>query len=49
MGNLRPAGRMRLFKLFNAALLKPLKYAFFIEKSTKSLEKACTLALDINV
>jgi hypothetical protein len=43
MGNLRP------FKLFNAALLKPLKYAFFIEKSTKSVEKACTLALDITV
>jgi hypothetical protein len=41
MGNLRP------FMLFNAALLKSLKYAFFIEKSTKSVEKACILALDI--
>jgi hypothetical protein len=49
MGNLRPAGRMRPFEFFNAALLKPLKYVFFIEKSTISVEKACTLALDINV
>jgi hypothetical protein len=40
MGNLRP------FKLFNTALLKPLKCAFFIEKSTKNVEKTCTLALD---
>jgi hypothetical protein len=43
MGNLRP------FKLFSVTLLKPFKYAFFIEKSTKSVEKACTLALDITV
>jgi hypothetical protein len=34
MGNLRP------FKLFCVALLKPLKYAYFIEKSTKSAEKS---------
>jgi hypothetical protein len=31
MGNLRP------FKLFYVALQKPLKYHYFIEKSTKSL------------
>jgi hypothetical protein len=49
MGNLRPAGRMRLFKLFNAALLKPLKYGYFIEKSTKSIGKVSILALDMAV
>jgi hypothetical protein len=43
MGNLRP------FKLFNAALLKALKYQYFIGKSTKPVEKACTLALDMTV
>ncbi len=37
MGNLRPAGRMRPFKLFRVALQKPLKYRYFIEKSTKSI------------
>jgi hypothetical protein len=41
MGNLRP------FKLFTVALLKPLKYHYFIEKSTKSLEKVSILALDM--
>jgi hypothetical protein len=40
MGNLRP------FKLFNAALLKRLKYDYFIEKSTKSVAKVSFLALD---
>ncbi len=40
MGNLRPAGRMRPFKLFSVALLEPLKYAYFIEKTTKSVEKS---------
>jgi hypothetical protein len=43
MGNLRP------FKLFNAALQKPLNYGFFTGKSTKSVKKACTLALDMAV
>jgi hypothetical protein len=38
MGNLRP------FKLFRVALQKPLKYRYFIEKSTKSVVKAYTLA-----
>jgi hypothetical protein len=41
MGNLRP------FKLFSVALLKPLKYAYFIEKSTKYVEKVSILALDL--
>ncbi len=41
MGNLRP------FKLITVALLKPLKYAYFIEKSTKSIEKVSILALDL--
>jgi hypothetical protein len=49
MGNLRPAGRMRLFKLFSVALLKPLKYHYFIEKSTKSIGKVSILALDMAV
>jgi hypothetical protein len=49
MGNLRPAGRMRPFMLFNAALLKPLKYGYFIEKSTKSIGKVSILALDMAV
>jgi hypothetical protein len=47
MGNLRPAGRMRPFKLFRVALQKPLKYRYFIEKSTKSVVKAYTLALNM--
>jgi hypothetical protein len=38
MGNLRP------FNLFSVALLDPLKYAYFIEKSTKSVEKVSILA-----
>jgi hypothetical protein len=33
MGNLRP------FKVFGVALSEPLKYAYFIEKSNKSVEK----------
>jgi hypothetical protein len=41
MGNLRP------FNLFCVALLKPLKYAYFIEKSTKSVESVSILALDM--
>ncbi len=41
MGNLRP------FKIFSVALLKPLKYAYFIEKSTKSVEEVSILALDM--
>ncbi len=49
MGNLRRVGRMRPLELFNAALQKPLNYGFFIGKSTKSVEKACTLALDMAV
>ncbi len=43
MGNLRPFG------LFSVALLKSLKYAFFIGKSTKTLEKVPILARDITV
>jgi hypothetical protein len=43
MGNLRP------FKLFNGALLKPLKYGFFMEKSMKSVGKVSILALDMAV
>jgi hypothetical protein len=49
MGNLRPAGRIPPFKLFSVALLKPLKYAYFIEKSTKSVENVSILALDMTV
>jgi hypothetical protein len=49
MGNLRPAGRMRPFKLFSVALLKPLKNAYFIEMSTKPEEKDSILALDMTV
>jgi hypothetical protein len=41
MGNLRP------FKLFSVALLKPLKYGYFIEKLTKPVEITHTLALDM--
>jgi hypothetical protein len=47
MGNLRPAGRMRPFKLFSVALLKPLKYVYFMEKTTKSVESISILALDM--
>jgi hypothetical protein len=47
MGNLWPVGRMRPFKLFRVALQKPLKYRYFIEKSTKSVVKAYTLALNM--
>jgi hypothetical protein len=47
MGNLQTAGRMRLFKHFNAALLKPLKFGHFTEKSTKSVVKISTLPLDM--
>ncbi len=47
MGNLRPAGRMRPFKLFSVALLEPLKYVYFIETLTKSVEKVSILALDM--
>jgi hypothetical protein len=43
MGNLRP------FELLNVALLKPLKYHYFIELSTKFIEKVSILALDIAV
>jgi hypothetical protein len=43
MGNLRP------LKLFNAALLKPLKYRHFIEKSTKSVVKVYILVLDMTI
>jgi hypothetical protein len=39
MGNLRP------FKLFSVALLKPLKYGYFIEKSTESIAAAALVAL----
>jgi hypothetical protein len=49
MGNLWPAGRMRPFKLFCVALLKPLKYAYFIEKSTRSVGKVSILALGMTV
>jgi hypothetical protein len=41
MGNLRP------FKLFFVALLEPLKYAYFVEKMTKSVETVTILALDM--
>jgi hypothetical protein len=40
---------MRPFKLFSVALLKPLKFGYFIEKSLKSVEKVSILALDITV
>jgi hypothetical protein len=43
MDNLRP------FKLFSVALLKLLKYACFIQKMTKSVEKVSILALDMTV
>jgi hypothetical protein len=43
MGNLRPT------KFFSMALLEPLKYAYFKEKSTKSEEKVYILALDLTV
>ncbi len=43
MGNLRP------FELFSVALLKSLKYAFFISKSTKTVEKVPILALNMTV
>jgi hypothetical protein len=43
MDNLRP------FKLFSVALLKPLKYGYFIEKPPKSVEKVSILALDMTV
>ncbi len=46
MDNLRPAGRMRPFNLFSVAFLKPLKYAYFIEKTTKYVEKVSILALE---
>jgi hypothetical protein len=46
MDNLRPAGRMRPFNLFSVAFLKPLKYAYFIEKTTKYVEKVSMLALE---
>jgi hypothetical protein len=49
MSNLRPAGRMRLFKHFSADLLKPLKYQYFIEKSTESIKKVSILALDMTL
>jgi hypothetical protein len=41
MGSLWP------FKLFHMALQKLLKYHYFIEKSTKSIEKVSILALDM--
>ncbi len=41
MGNLRP------LKLFRAALLKAMKFGYFIEKSTKCVVKVYTLALDM--
>jgi hypothetical protein len=43
MSNLRP------FKLFSVALLKPLKFGYFKEKSTKSVENVSILALDMTV
>ncbi len=42
-------GNPRLLKLFSAALLKPLKYRNFIEKSTKSVIKVYSLALNMAV
>jgi hypothetical protein len=43
MGNLRP------LKLYTAVLLKPQKYRYFIEKSTKSEVKVYILALDMTI
>ncbi len=40
MGNLRPVN------LFCVALLKPMKYHYSIQKSTKSVESVSILALD---
>jgi hypothetical protein len=40
---------MRPFELFSVALLKPLKYAVFTEKSIEYVEKVPILALDMNV
>jgi hypothetical protein len=40
---------MRPLKLFSAALLKPVKYGYFIEKSAKSAVKFYNLALDMSV
>jgi hypothetical protein len=37
-------GNLRFFKLFSAALLKPLNYGFFIGKSTKSVVKVYTFS-----
>jgi hypothetical protein len=37
----------RPFKIFRAALLKPLKNGYFTEKSTKCIVKVYTLALDM--
>ncbi len=39
----------RPFKLFSVAFLNPLKYHYFIEKSTKSIGKVSFLALDMTV
>ncbi len=47
MGNLRPAGHMRPFKLFVVALPEPLKYDYFIDKTNKSVETVTILALDM--
>jgi hypothetical protein len=49
MSNLRPAGRMRLFKPFSVALPKPLKYRYSIEKSSKFVEKVYILALNMKI
>jgi hypothetical protein len=37
------------FKLFCVALLKPLKYAYFVEKSIKPVENISTLAPDTSI
>jgi hypothetical protein len=45
MGNLRPAGRMLPFEIFSVNV----KYALFIGKSTKTVEKVPILTLDMTV
>ncbi len=39
----------RPLKLFSAALLKPLKYGYFIQKKTKPIVKVYILDLDMTV
>jgi hypothetical protein len=42
-------GNLRLLKLIFVAIQKPLKYAYFIKKSIKSVEKVSIFAIDMTV